>query len=291
MVIVELIGGLGNQMFQYAVGRCIAEKLQTSLQLNVSGFEKYPLRCYELNNFNIQVQLASKEDLLLFSLTTKQKLVRSVKNWFGKHDDNRYICVQERSFTFDPAVLQQQGNLYLTGYWQSEKYFKDIASILRKEFSSRNPLSPRSTVLQEKMQRPGSVAIHIRRGDYVTNPQTNQMHGVMSLDYYRKAMDFIASRQEDVTYYIFSDDVPWVRQNFTVSDRICIVEPDDSSQSYEDMLLMSTCNHYIIANSSFSWWSAWLNSNPNKIVIAPNKWFNKAEMDTTDLIPDNWIRL
>lgn len=290
-MIVELIGGLGNQMFQYAVGRCMAETLQTSVLLDVSGFEKYPLRHYELNNFNIHEQFATEDDLRMFSLSKSKLLMRSLESLIWKRTDNRFKCIHEGSFTFDPSVLQQKGNLYLRGYWQSEKYFTDIAPIIYQEFSSRTLLSERSIELLGEMRKPGSVAIHIRRGDYVTNPQTNKMHGVMSLDYYQKCMDYIAARHDNVVYYLFSDDIEWVRQNFAVSDQLHIVEPVDFSQSYEDLILMSSCNHNVIANSSFSWWAAWLNVNPDKIVIAPQKWFNKVEMDTTDLIPASWIRL
>lgn len=291
MVIVELIGGLGNQMFQYAIGRYMAEKLQTSLYMDVFGFEKYSLRQYELRNFKIQEQFASKKDLQPFSLSKWQKLLCSVQKLFGKSKDNCSTCVLEKSFNFDPDVLQHTGNLYLSGYWQSEKYFKEITPVLFKEFSSRNQMSSRSMELQERMHRPGSVAIHIRRGDYVSNQKTNQVHGVMPLDYYRKAMNFVAARKDNLTYYVFSDDPGWVRENFIVAENINFIEPSDPSQSYEDMLLMSFCNHNIIANSSFSWWSAWLNRNPDKIVIAPQKWFNKTDIDTADLIPDSWIRL
>ena len=278
-------------MFQYAMGRRMAETLQTSLRLDVWGFEKYPLRKYELNNFNIVEEFASRDEVRSFSLSKPQKLLQSMKSWLGFQTSNGITRIQEPSFLFDPSVLQHQGNLYLTGYWQSEKYFKDIASILCKEFSPRKPLSARTEILRETMQRAGSVAIHIRRGDYVTNSQTNQMHGVLSLDYYREAMDYIASRHDKVMFYLFSDDVAWLRENFPESTQLHIVEPADSSRSYEDMILMSSCNHNIIANSSFSWWAAWLNGHTDKIVIAPQKWFNKADMDTSDLIPENWIRL
>ncbi|CVK19933.1 alpha-1,2-fucosyltransferase [Sporomusa sphaeroides] len=292
MVIVQLNGGLGNQMFQYALGRYLSIKLNTTFKLDTYTFRGDKLRKYELDCFNISEGFATASELAALRLDGWKQKLRVLMGKIGI--DKKTIdltVVRERQFHFDSLVLEMEGNLYLAGYWQSEKYFKAIEDVIRQDFSLKAEMSYESRSLAEEITRNESISLHIRRSDYVTNPEANKVHGVMPIEYYNKAMDYIARNKSDVKYYIFSDCLAWVRHHFSSSSNIVIVDHNDGEHSYEDMILMSICKHNIIANSSFSWWGAWLNQNSKKIVISPEQWFRVKDYDTRDLIPDKWVKL
>jgi Glycosyl transferase family 11 len=178
----------------------------------------------------------------------------------------------------------------LDGYWQSEKYFIDCSKLIRKDFTFKNELDSYNLKLKSKIDKTNSVSIHIRRGDYVNNLNTNATHGLCSIDYYIKAVNYITERIESPYFFVFSDDIEWAKKNIMLNFPCQFISHNIGSKSYLDMQLMSLCKHNVIANSSFSWWGAWLNSNDNKIVIAPRKWF-AVNTDICDLIPSNWISL
>lgn len=290
MIITELNGGLGNQMFQYAVARRLAKIHGTKLKIDISGFDAYRLRAYELSHFNIDVEFVNYADIALFKASNciKQSLLK-LKNSFKPF---KLMEVKEKYFHFDESILYLPDNVYLRGYWQSEKCFNDIENTIRSDFSLREKLTNESEEIANLIRRSKvSVAIHIRRGDYVSNPTTNSMHGTCSLSYYQECVKELAEKFSDLQLFIFSDDPVWVKANLYYKYPTVFVSHNASERAYEDMHLMSLCEHNIIANSSFSWWGAWLNNNPDKIVFAPKKWFRKDEINTKDLIPDNWIRV
>jgi hypothetical protein len=179
---------------------------------------------------------------------------------------------------------------YLVGYWQSEKYFVKHKEVIRQELTFKNELSPENLATASSLLKTASVSLHVRRGDYVSSQATNDVHGVCTLDYYRNAISHMARSVESPRFFIFSDDINWVKANLQLDFPCEYIANNVGANSYVDMRLMSMCKHNIIANSSFSWWGAWLNSNPNKIVIAPKKWFAKA-LSTEDLIPAKWVVL
>lgn len=300
MIIVRLIGGLGNQMFQYAVGRHLAEKNSTLLKLDLSGFETCKLRRYELHCFEIGQHVATIEEIETFKRESNTRLSKLIYNIGKKLSFSNYptsdfyqdnIIINEKHFSFDPSVLEAKGNIYLDGYWQSEKYFSAIRDILLREFTIKYEQDYRNMELAKLIRSTESVSIHIRRGDYVHEPVTNQYHGFCSLDYYQKAVNQIVQKIPNCHFYVFSDDPLWVSENFKLDYPATLVDHNDASTNYEDLRLMSLCRHNIIANSSFSWWGAWLNSNPEKIVCAPERWFNDPTLDTRDLIPESWIKI
>ena len=180
-------------------------------------------------------------------------------------------------------MLNLQPPVYLEGYWQSDKYFQDVSTQLRREISLKaNGIAP--------IEDANAVSLHVRRGDYISNPVTNQFHGASSVTYYQAAIDYITQHISQPHFYIFSDDMEWVKQHLPLPQSVTYVS-NGQLHDYEELVLMSHCQHHIIANSSFSWWGAWLNPSDQKIVIAPKQWFNNSAFDTTDLIPAAWIQL
>lgn len=292
MIIVKLIGGLGNQMFQYAAGRCLAHKYSTELKLDIRDFKNYTLRNYDLNNFGIIENFATSSDLSRVLFPSDRIAVRVFKRakWNISHAQP-IDYIKEKEFNFYQNFHNLPDNIYLDGYWQSEKYFLDIENNIRKEFSVINPLTSTSKDLAERVKNCEAVSLHVRRGDYVSDPKTNSVHGVCGIEYYCNAIDMIHEKIEKPCFFIFSDDPEWACCNIKPDAPTTYVKHNDCSKDYEDICLMSMCKHNIIANSSFSWWGAWLNENPEKTVIAPKKWFNSKDMNTRDLLPDKWHKL
>lgn len=287
MVIVQLIGGLGNQLFQYALARRIAHMHNVPLKLDFYGFEAYKLHKYSLQHFNIREDFASPDEIARFK--NKSGVLSRLATKFKPY----YKCsvVHERFFYFDSNMLKVSKNVYLEGYWQSEKYFKDIEDIIRREFTVKYKSDVTNEQVAQNILSVNAVSLHVRRGDYVSNLTINQFHGTCSLEYYNQAIAQIAKKVETPHFFVFSDDPEWVKSNLKIDYSITIVDHNNADKNYEDIRLMSLCKHHIIANSSFSWWGAWLCRNPNKIVIAPLKWFNDKSINTTDLIPDGWIKI
>lgn len=293
MIICQIIGGLGNQMFQYAVGRALSLKLGHPLLLDVSAFESYGLH----QGFELQRVFNSSAE------TSKDSEVQDVLGWQSSSMIRRAVsrqCMTTfrcKSFVVEPQFHYWSGindlseDCYLQGYWQSEKYFLDAALQIRGDFAFRLPINPKNSELATEISQVNAVSLHVRRGDYVNNPKTTATHGLCSLDYYQKAIEYIAERMQQPHFYIFSDDIAWVKNNLNIGFPHKYVDCNHFSESYNDMRLMSLCKHNIIANSSFSWWGAWLNKNPNKIVIAPQRWFKDSAINTKDLIPESWVRL
>jgi hypothetical protein len=292
MIIVRLIGGLGNQLFQYAIGRNLSIKTGMELKLDISGFEAYKLHAYSLGHFNIQEKIATKDEIAKLSRYAAHK----GKIWWLRNylfaDPTIYIKEKrDLEFQYDPTIMDAHGAVYLDGYWQNEKYFKDIEKILRQEFSVEEALAGQDKVIAESMAGTNAVSVHIRRGDYVTSAKTNAVHGTCDPDYYRRAAKLIAEKSPHPHFFVFSDDHEWVKNNIIFDNPTTYVAHNDASRNYQDLRLMSLCRHNIIANSSFSWWGAWLNANPGKIVIAPKQWVADQTRDAGDLIPQTWIKI
>lgn len=294
MPIVKIIGGLGNQMFQYAAGRSLAQRLGKPLKLDISSFDSYRLRSFELDHFNVRYQLASLDELAQYGVN-HHPLINAVnavsrrllqRNIFGNP-----LFYKEHSFHYDREFLNISKDVYLSGYWQSERYFEGIAETIRDDFTLRKLMSDRNTSIAKEISVCDSVSLHVRRGDYANNPVTMNYHGLCSADYYHAAISYVARKVKSPHYFVFSDDFDWVRRNINIQSPKTFVDGNNGSQSFIDMRLMSMCKHNIIANSSFSWWAAWLNGNHDKIVIAPRRWFNAAQHDTRDLYCPGWVVL
>lgn len=291
LIITKLIGGIGNQMFQYAIARSIAHTKQTDFKMDISGFESYALRKYELGNFNIVEHFANSKEIQKFK--EKKSCFSAFFRKIFPHSPNSedHYYKEKESFDYDPMVCELKGNLYLEGYWQTEKYFKNIESVIRNEFTVRTESERKNKDLLCKIKNCNAVAIHVRRGDFVTDPQTESFHGTCSLDYYNKCVDIIAKRINKPYFFIFSDDPKWTKENLQIDFPTTYISHNAPNKEYEDLRLMHHCKHFIIANSSFSWWGAWLSRNPNKIVLAPKRWLRKEGINAKDLIPEGWIRI
>jgi len=287
MVIVRLIGGLGNQLFQYALGRALAASRSTTLKLDITDYETYKVRAYALSHFNVIESFATRDEILRLR----------GGGWMAQHPSRRLhrlipfrkdSYVLEKGFAFDPEVLRSPDDVYLEGYWQSEKYFRSIEGLLRREFVIRHSLSSRDQEMAVRIARCNAVSLHVRRGDYVSNPGSSRVHGLCGADYHQAAVRRIAEVVPQPHLFVFSDDPQWAAGNLHLGHPMTIVTGNDSRRDYEDLHLMSLCRHHIVANSSFSWWGAWLDTNPDKIVIAPERWFAREQHDTRDLFPPTW---
>ena len=286
MIVVKLIGGLGNQMFQYAFGRYLSIQHNTNLYCDIADLQNKNLghihRNFSLDGFNLQAAIYNLNDQKSGKEIFFKKLFSSPKN--------KLKTISEKRLHFDKEIGNAVDNIYLNGYWQSPLYFEKIEDIIRKDFTFSIPLSKGAEQFLLKIKASNSVSIHVRRGDYVNNPETLSYHGICDISYYKKAIEIIKDRVSTPTFFIFTDDPEWVKQNFSLSDDIILVSNASFSQ-FDDLQLMSACKHAIIANSSFSWWGAWLISNPAKTVIAPLKWLQNDSIKTDDLFPKTWMRI
>jgi hypothetical protein len=199
--------------------------------------------------------------------------------------------VKERGFGFDASVLRAPSHAHLTGYWQSEKYFEPIRDILLRDFTLVAAPCPHASELLERAREPHVVALHVRRGDYVKDARTHEFHGVCTIEYYREAATRIAASVIEPSFLVFSDDPDWVRSNLRLDWPTTYVTHNGGCSPHQDMWLMSQCSHHIIANSSFSWWGAWLCQSKEQCVIAPARWFTDPKLDTRGLIPERWTRI
>jgi hypothetical protein len=295
MITINIIGGLGNQMFQYAFGYAVSRENKTLLSLDISGLDACKLRKYELNLFHIEqnIQIKTKHANLL-------KKVNSTKNTFLDKAYSRvlryllkfsdFYYQEKKEFFFDKQVFKLKADTYYYGYWQNEKYFKKYRDEILKIFYLKR-IHSKTKKYKHKIVNSESVSIHIRRGDYVTNLKTNTIHGTCEINYYKRAIKEINKIKKNIKFFIFSDDLDWAKDNFKFVNSRVFVELDENIPDHEEMFLMSQCKHNIIANSSFSWWGAWLNQNPNKKVIAPRKWLKNSKLNTDDLIPKSWLQL
>lgn len=269
-----MTGGLGNQMFQYAIGRVLALKNRTSLKLDLSNYTLNSLidtpRKYELDKFDLPISIYKKNFL---TLQFPPKIIHEI------------------SQAYDKSILNLKGNIKLIGYWQSEKYFSAYRDLIIKEFTFKTQPSGKNKKLLQDIIWENSIGVHVRRGDYVTIKTANECHGTCSLTYYEAAIKFIKQKVKNPIFYVFSDDIPWCKDNLIIEGKVVYIDHNHGENSWEDMRLMSHCKHNIIANSSFSWWSAWLNTNDTKIVIAPKLWFQARKMNSQSIVPQDWIKL
>jgi len=290
MVIARLIGGLGNQLFQYALGRTLAVSRSTTLKLDITDYETYKVQAYALCHFNVIESFATLDEIrrLRGGGWMAKQLSRRLHRLIPFRKDS-YIL--EQGFAFDPEVLRSADDVYLEGYWQSERYFTSIEGLLRREFTIRRSLSGRDQEMAARIAGCNAVSLHVRRGDYVSNPDSGRAHGLCGMDYYQTAVRRIAEVSPQPHLFVFSDEPEWAARNLLLDHPMTIVTGNDTRHDYEDLHLMNLCRHHVIANSSFSWWGAWLDANPDKIVIAPARWFVSGKFDTRDLFPPSWITI
>lgn len=286
MIISRLDGGLGNQMFQYAYGLFLARRHNVELMLDTSSYRERPQHGYLLDRFRIQSGPVGNADEARIPGRYRPRGERSlVRQWLGFDGLRRY---KEHSFGFRQKHLSVPDGRYLVGYWQSEKFFPGLRAELLTQFSLNDPLSERSREVAERMASVNSVAIHVRRGDYIHNPSAAGIYEHLPMEYYQRCLTHWAEGRSDVEIFVFSNDMAWCRTHLRAPCKTHWVEHNDSLAAHEDLALMSTAACCIIANSTFSWWAAWLNNRPGKAIYAPARWFRPGTLDDTHIVPPSW---
>ena len=289
MKIVNILGGLGNQMFQYALALAIKNRCEDNVRIDPRAFRGYPIHNgYELKRiFKVSIPEATVGEVMKVAYPFLNYRIWQLCRLLPKRKSMRY---EWKSMAYNERVFTNAKTEYLIGYWQTERYFYPIRWEILKAFTfpSFEPGSKNES-LGKELQQENSVALHIRRGDYLEIGNTS---GICTIDYYKKAIAHIKEKVSPKVYSVFSDDIDWCIGQFgaIISDSdIRYVNWNKGKESFRDMQLMSLCKHNIIANSSFSWWGAWLNQNPEKIVIAPSLWMNSEGW--SEIIPDDWITI
>lgn len=292
-IITQLQGGLGNQLFQYATARALCLQKKAVLLLDSGwyskAFEDVTPRELLLKELNIAGAL-----ICVLPTPKKPKRLHRIAQRFWP--TSPFIFSESMPYRFDrglnksPAFLKQ--NLYLIGYWQSYKYFESIKSILEMEIVPLSPLATQYKKYLEKIQSMHSAMVHVRRGDYVNLESANKVHGSIGLDYYLDGMNLLIENNLNTHFFVFSDDLKWAKQNLPHQDRMTFIESLEARDAAtQELELMKHCKSHLIANSSLSWWGAWLGRNPNSMVICPKYWTNDLAMNWDDLLPSTWIRL
>jgi hypothetical protein len=296
MIAVHLSGGLGNQMFQYAFGKYLAEKFQTELILDVRSFQDQrridtsgvAVRRYELDCFDINPKFFTERDQRFFFPTNQffSKAIHKMERLLRTK-----ILLYEPHYGFNPLMVDRAiKDTYLHGYWQSHLYFEPIKDLIRRDFTFLLPEN-RNREIEQKIRQSNSVSIHVRRGDYVNSQIVNLVHGSTTMFYYKQAIDLVSLQMDNVSWFVFSDDIRWCKEAFSSLSNVVFVSDKLNASSYYEMYLMSQCKHNVIANSTFSWWGAWLNGNPDKMAMMPNQWFTNRTSEELRLIPQDWIVL
>jgi hypothetical protein len=270
MIIVGLSGGLGNQMFQYAFGRSLEVFTKHTVNYSLYSFNSDLQRSYELDKFIMNVPTITNQKYLTL-LKESHSYKERIKSYYLPY--YRRFFITEREYCFDKKLFEVPDNCVVEGYFQSEKYFAGIRSLLLRDFVFKEPLVDGNLQLIRQIGSCESVSIHIRRGDYLKT----SLHPVYTEKYYLQAIEVLTQQVANPHFFIFSDDLGWAKKYLKISFPITFVENNNQGNSYKDMQLMSACKHNIIANSSFSWWGAWLNQNPGKVVVAPYPWVNKKD--------------
>ncbi|MES3005356.1 MAG: alpha-1,2-fucosyltransferase [Patescibacteria group bacterium] len=289
MIYIQIKAGLGNQMFEYAFGRALSLEQGKPLALDLSWYDNHAgrdtPRKYLLDKYNIQARIAVPREIEKFN-TPLKKLLRKIYRRLVYKKDNVYRA----------SLMKSRGS-YFEGHWANERFFKKHKDVIRADLSLKYPLTAfSSSVLSEiktyKEKGFATVSVHVRRGDCVTNPHAASYQGTVDTSYYDKSYEYLVEKfgEEKLVFFIFSDDIEWARANvLTKAKTTCVSRPE--IPDYEELYLMTQCDNHVIANSTFSWWGAWLNANPDKIVIAPKQWLKDTSFDTSDVCPKEWVRI
>lgn len=283
-IVSKITDGLGNQLFQYAMGRAMALRSGSSLLLDKRYFNTTSRVAFRLDHFNVGRTLT--EDRLP-PLRHEERL----RYTFWRRLKLKPRPLREGGLAFQERLMAPISNVWLEGYWQSERYFEDVADIIRNDLLIITTPSQENRNHLASISAAPAVSLHVRRGDYLL-PEHRGLFATCSQDYYIKALELIASKMaDDPVVYVFSDDPEWARDNLALPFEKRVMGHNGRDADYEDMRLMSACRHHVIANSTFSWWGAWLNPSPDKIVVAPETWFIDLAASNPDIIPDSWTKL
>lgn len=302
MIIARINGGLGNQLFQYSTARAISLKLNRKLFLDNSWYRDIhslddqsdpnatTIRDFLLNNFNIQSSVINKIHLNLI----KRLVIRSRNSKLfkflleGPLNNFSYTTINQNNFSLES--FQEHPHVYLTGYWQNNNIFEEYKNLISNELILKHPISANNQDYFKFINATNSVAIHVRRGDYISKPNSQKVHASCSKNYYYDSIEYIQKKRNNLHYFIFSDDITWVKNNLDFATNTTFINSE--GPVYEHLYLLSQCKHQITANSTFSWWAAWLNTNPAKIIITPKYWYIDEHLNETVIrIPKEWIKI
>lgn len=285
MITTRLAGGLGNQLFQYAAGRAVAAACTDTLQLDTRATIAGTHAEYALDHFAIPALVATSAKL---PPAKNRPIPYAMWRYLGQSPK----ILREKGLGFDPSILENCGDHYLHGYWQTDKYFRSIGPLLRAELAIITPPSAENAQALEDIAKTRSVSLHVRRGDYVSVQKNSSIYGTCDAAYYDRALAHMVEKcSDDFTVYVFSNDPDWARENLSFDHETRIFDHNGSDKHYEDLRLMSACEHNIIVNSTFSWWGAWLNPSTRKQVVAPSNWFQGDKVINPDIIPEEWHQL
>jgi hypothetical protein len=303
-VVVCLFGGLGNQMFQYAAGRSLAIRTGSRLLLDATGFTlPQARRAYALDGYPLAAEARfdgyghpPRTSSVRFPaaklhrwIDRAARLLRARNIPIGRMaGEHTFSVFNENSFDFDPRMRECGPRTYLVGYWQSERYFADIAGLVRQELTYLRAPDAANAQWLARIRAANAVCVHVRRGDYLLAAHFRH-HGLCSADYYRRAIRLMRERVAAPQFFVFSDDWPWCREHLAAPDMV-VVDANQPEAGQDELRLMAACRHHVIANSSLSWWAAWLGTTPGQVVVAPTPWFTHRS-ETPDLLPAGWVTM
>lgn len=278
MKIVKFLGGLGNQLFQYAFFRALQQTFP-KVKADLSGYDSYGLHNgFELERiFAIQLPQLTPFEHRLFNWQDRRWIQRKLRRIYGT---KRAYCEESKLFGYDETVFGKRGHRYYWGYWQHIGYIEPVADQLRMDFRFPIFTDQKNIELAEALAHGNTVSVHVRRGDYIND---SLLGGICDVGYYQRALAHIGAHVEHPRFIFFSDDIPWCRANFPLANST-FVDWNTGLDSFRDMQLMTLCKHHIIANSSFSWWGAWLNTQHDKIVVSPSRWVTTDGLDLSGII-------
>jgi hypothetical protein len=289
MIVVQITAGLGNQLFQYSCARAMSLRLGVPLRFDLTYYTRKPNRPYRLGAYGLPAQAATERELALyFTPFHRFPYVRGMALRLNRYlpFDRRRI-IQEASPRFDARLLEIQRPVYLSGFWQCDRYFGDQADAIRGELTLRTPIPECYQGVRREIESSESVGLVVRRGDYLGIPNTQ---GICTLEYYRRALAIITATVPQRRVFVFSDDIPWCQENLALEEKTVFVPNESPERPEEHLRILSGCRYFILANSSYAWWGAWLSTHRGKIVIGPSKWMQDADQ-LGDLLPQQWMQI
>jgi len=302
MIIVKLAGGLGNQLFQYASGRALSLKFNTQLKLDIRFFEQPKYRKdFRLAKFNLPFQIAEESEYKKLCNLPGNKMIRRLKRMgikFPPYYRNTHLIEDDIIKLVENKSSVLPSDFYIEGWLANEKYFKNYRQVLIDELNMDHAMSAENLNLREGIKSANAVSVHVRRGDYLTNSYFSNL----TRDYYQQAFRWVYENINKPVFYFFSDDIDWVKKEYAFVDEAIFVQGNSlregtfaTHSAIDDLMLMRSCKHNIIANSTFSWWAAWLNTYAEKKVLFPARWFNDAKaqhkFETGNYNPATWIKI
>ena len=290
-IVCRMDGGFGNQLFQYAAARSLADRLGCDLLLDIRALAQQDSRAYGLNSYAIRARVADSSLLATLPPARASRIGR-LRSRLGHALPALlpYPVFWSKSFAYDRRVMQITTPVYLVGYWQSEQYFAWNRNRLLQDLCVMDVM-PDPMDMKARISATTSVALHIRRGDYISNASASAIHGLCDQQYYVDAVALLANQLKDMHLFVFSDDPAWVQENFTFDVPTLFVDAAQGSSTQFDFEMMRHCQHHIISNSTYSWWAAWLAGHAGQIVVAPRRWFKDASIPSQDVVPQRWVRI